>query len=339
MKDKPTKPKPTRKTKPKATPKRGSKTPGGGGAKWPAPAPTTMDSDPEKKMAIDEEPSITVEDAAFYLMDGTKKFYKDSPHAWDSLLLLYRDDPKKAKQAMFMMGAIMRKGIFNVHGWSYDKVFPEVTVWAQALLADLCTTMEKYGLLKLPKSPVRYGAAFAARWNDLHPVGRKGTKYAAIKLFAFQLLYDSDRLLSEIWNSWKQGTDDEPAHKKHLRLLVEESTQARANELPGDPMIHGSDAEFVWHIFRRHPVTREMAWEKILWPLAQATWPKFARENEHFTGTRKWKLGQPLSDMKRPVDERTDFGTERHYKKLKGLVFDRLDLELRFFGGGEPPAT
>ena len=343
MKDKPTKPNPTSKAKPKATAKAGTaktdKTPGGGGARKRRTQKPQIDSPTEKNSAIEEEPSITLEAAALYLLDGTKTFYQDSPHAWDHLLRLDRIDPKEAATMMHLMGTIMRKGLPSVIDWARQNASLPVSKWAQTLLADLCMSLQEYGYLKLPLSPVRYGAAFAARWSDHHPVGRRGTKYAAIKLFAIDLLSYSDKLLGEIWDTWKQGPDDEPAHKRYLRLLVEESTQERAHDVPGKLLTHWSDAEYTWHFFRSHPVTREIAWEKILWPLAEETWPKFARENEHFTGVGKWKMGQPLSDMKRVVDEKTDFGLERHNAKLKGLVFDRLDFDLRYHGAGERPET
>ncbi len=339
MKDKPTKPKPTSKAKPKTTAKAGTskpdKTPGGGGARKRRTTKPQLDSDPEKNSAIGEEPSITFQDAAFYLVDGTKTFYQNSPHAWDHLLRHDRIDPKEAATMMHMMGAIMRKGLPNVLTWANQSTSLSVAKWAQTLLADLCTSLEEFGLLHLPRSPLHYGAAFAARWADLHPIGRKRTKYAAITLFAFDLLHYSDQLLAEIWDTWKQGKDDEPPHKSYLRLLVEEQTRERAHELPGKLVTHWSDAEFTWHFYRRHPVTREIAWEKILWPLAQSTWPKYARDNEHFKSIGKWNLGQPLSDMKRTVDKKTDFGLKRHQDRLKSLVFDQLDSDMRYHGDGQ----
>lgn len=341
--------KPTGKAKSKATTKSGNKTQGGGGRAATGPASPKMDSDSEKKTQSPKAikpgkplpganeptgPEIDLGLAALYLLDGKKTVWSKPPILRDHLIDHVRRDPKEAKLVMHLMGNIMRVGIMQLMEWRGRKDQKEVSTWAQSLLADLLSGLEEAGMAKLPRSPLYYGNAFARRWAELHPLGRKGSSFAAVKLFALsEIQRDSEHLLAEIFETWGNEAMDEPSHKKAMRSFIESYAPTVIDMDTSSSIPQWEPIKWLWENFMRHPSTRELAWEKILWPLIQEKWPEYAREHKHFTGWGEFKLGGPLTNRKR-WDGHTDLGIARHEKPMKAEFFASLDLHNRLDGTG-----
>lgn len=261
----------------------------------------------------------------------------ETANPYDELLLLHSRDPKRADDVMKEIGRFLRRGTQSLSFWRTANHAPEIASEAQMILADIVMQLQDQGVVKIAKSPEKIGKVFADRWKVLRQDNSHRSDYAVIPVFALRLYMKAQFRFCEIGLT---PESELPPLKnfEHAMLKLSKAMVFQNDELTEEAALEIQERMLRWQFdyFARNVETFEMMWQGILWPMAKEIWPNFAREHEHFVGYGKHKLGLPLSNRKRSVDEKTDFGIARHESAIKREVERDLMQQRASEGDGGP---
>ena len=304
------------------------------------------ESKPKKKRATIAKGSLAtakqleafdslLRDAALCLSGGDISIVRGTDGKYismDDLLKIAASDPRRAREVLALIGTWLRSGVYNLTGlWGVAVEFPEIQVQAQHILADVVEALERAGIVKLPKAAATIGKHFAARRKVIK--GGNMTGYAAIPVFVQDLLMAVEKELVETLETWPA---DLPADSIDSKKAVRAFAKGCLG-LAGCP--EAEKCRFVIHMFEhlcRDVLTSGSIFEELLWPVALEIWPKWARAHKDFKGPGKMKWGAPLSDRKRAVDKKTDFGPEKLKPQIKNAFEQHIIWKRGYHGGGGP---
>ena len=308
--------------------KKGDAPRGGGGPVGGMSRPSDMDSAAQNILQLAKERHLEAVEMLTPRMIEGYKMKDGKTHDFDKMLKMGHLEPERAGELMVWIANIMRSGMHSLTSWARADHVPKVRDAAQRLLADIVRWLVTERYVKLTREVGKGTDAFAIRWSQVMKKGRGISRYAAIRIFPQMLLGEVDRATQEILDNWGDEPGSEPKHVQALRKMVD---LACTSHQPGEEILHTYVIGGVHWLLER-PELLAWNWQNLLWPLTQRIWPAFSREHEHFTGWGRHRLGRPLSERKRQVDEKTDFAVSRWKSEIKGAVEDTLEFRRLYEG-------
>jgi hypothetical protein len=301
---------------------KGGPPPGGAGVQGSnTPQKNATDSASQNLLQLAAEFDKEILEAVRLMSPSVVQIYVDKDEKrlpFDEMLEVGFNDEKRAIAHLVWIGHIMRSGVKSLARWATSDHVPTVQKGAQRVLADVIKLLETERLVKLTRAVGKKDDAFATRWRELTKRGRGNTEFAAVQLFGMELMQHLDRTLARVAESYPSTLENEPKHIQSLAKLVHVVVDSHE---PGTELLTTYVVRST-KFFLLHSLAFAGLWKKIFWPLAKEIWPEFAREFEHWRGPRQ--SGRPLSDRKRPVDEKTDFSPARFESEIRHAFEDSV---------------